>query len=155
MPVCDEGWRGRGNGASVLRIVPYSALHFSAYESYRQALADFFSRQAGVPEAEFHVTPAVDLLAGSAAGATAVLVRAAGVVHGFSPLVYRQPAQTPALPPDLNRAPCPAQITWTSLIPKPSHRSPTRWTWCARGWRMTWRAARRRCPQRLRRRARG
>ncbi|KAK9839505.1 hypothetical protein WJX81_006211 [Elliptochloris bilobata] len=71
-----EGIKGlfKGNGASVLRIVPYSALHFSAYESYRQALAGFFSRHAGVPEAEFHVTPAVDLLAGSAAGATAVLV---------------------------------------------------------------------------------
>lgn len=84
--MCDEGWRARGNGTSVLRIVPYSALHFSAYESYRQALAEMFSRQAGVPEAEFHVTPAVDLLAGSAAGATAVLVRAAGAVHVFHAL---------------------------------------------------------------------
>ena len=28
----------RGNGASVLRIVPYAALHFTAYERYRSAL---------------------------------------------------------------------------------------------------------------------
>ncbi len=28
----------RGNGASVLRIVPYAALHFAAYERYRRAL---------------------------------------------------------------------------------------------------------------------
>jgi len=66
----------RGNGASVLRIVPYSALHFSAYESYRQSLARVFARHAGVAEDAYHVVPAVDLLAGSAAGATAVLARA-------------------------------------------------------------------------------
>ena len=144
--MCDEGWRGRGNGASVLRIVPYSALHFSAYESYRQALAEMFSRQAGVPEAEFHVTPAVDLLAGSAAGATAVLVRAAGAVHAFSSSAYRQPAcalhrhQRSQQAPAERRGPC---------------RSPTRWTWCARGWRMTWRAARRRSRHHQQRRARG
>ena len=117
--MCDEGWRGRGNGASVLRIVPYSALHFSAYESYRQALAEMFSRQAGVPEAEFHVTPAVDLLAGSAAGATAVLVRAAGAVHVFLALGLQATcmrslplAQTPALPTGSSRAPWPAQVTY-------------------------------------------
>ena len=28
----------RGNGASVLRIVPYAALNFTAYERYRSAL---------------------------------------------------------------------------------------------------------------------
>jgi hypothetical protein len=35
-----EGLRGlfKGNGASVLRIVPYSALHFGAYEQYREWL---------------------------------------------------------------------------------------------------------------------
>lgn len=60
----------------MLRIVPYSALHFSAYESYRKTLAGVVARHAGVPEAEYHVTPGIDLLAGSAAGATAVLVRA-------------------------------------------------------------------------------
>jgi len=52
----------------VLRIVPYSALHFSAYESYRQSLARMFARHAGVAEEAYHVVPAVDLLAGSAAG---------------------------------------------------------------------------------------
>lgn len=32
--VASEGVRGlwKGNGASVLRVVPYAALHFSAYE---------------------------------------------------------------------------------------------------------------------------
>ncbi|MEW5319738.1 MAG: hypothetical protein WDW38_010872 [Sanguina aurantia] len=39
-----EGVRGlfRGNGASVLRIVPYAAIHFSAYEYYRRYLLDTF-----------------------------------------------------------------------------------------------------------------
>ena len=74
----------RGNGASVLRIVPYSALHFSAYESYRKTLAGVVARHAGVPEAEYHVTPGIDLLAGSAAGATAVLVRADRTMKRFS-----------------------------------------------------------------------
>lgn len=32
----------RGNGASVLRIVPYAAIHFSAYEYYRRYLLDTF-----------------------------------------------------------------------------------------------------------------
>ncbi len=47
----------------MLRIVPYSALHFSAYESYRQSLARMFARHAGVAEEAYHVVPAVDLLA--------------------------------------------------------------------------------------------
>ncbi|KXZ49123.1 hypothetical protein GPECTOR_23g52 [Gonium pectorale] len=37
-----EGLPGlfRGNGASCLRIVPYAAIHFSAYEAYRRLLAE-------------------------------------------------------------------------------------------------------------------
>lgn len=30
----------RGNGASVLRIVPYAAVHFTAYERFRELLLD-------------------------------------------------------------------------------------------------------------------
>lgn len=62
-----EGLRGlyKGNGASVLRIVPYAALHFSAYEQYRYWIID------GVPAAG--TGPIIDLVAGSLAGATAVL----------------------------------------------------------------------------------
>jgi hypothetical protein len=55
----------RGNGASVLRIVPYAALHFAAYEQYRHWIID------GVPAAG--TGPVVDLVAGSLAGGTAVL----------------------------------------------------------------------------------
>jgi hypothetical protein len=62
-----EGLRGlyKGNGASVLRIVPYAALHFAAYEQYRHWIID------GVPAAG--TGPVVDLVAGSLAGGTAVL----------------------------------------------------------------------------------
>jgi solute carrier family 25 protein 16 len=62
-----EGARGfyKGNGASVLRIVPYAALHFAAYEQYRHWIID------GYPAAG--TGPVVDLLAGSLAGGTAVL----------------------------------------------------------------------------------
>lgn len=55
----------RGNGASVLRIVPYAALHYMAYERYRcWILNNCPSLGTG---------PLVDLLAGSASGGTAVL----------------------------------------------------------------------------------
>jgi hypothetical protein len=55
----------RGNGASVLRIVPYAALHYMAYERYRcWILNNCPSLGTG---------PVVDLLAGSASGGTAVL----------------------------------------------------------------------------------
>ncbi|KAK9131232.1 hypothetical protein Sjap_011719 [Stephania japonica] len=63
----NEGIRGfyRGNGASVLRIVPYAALHFMTYEEYRcWILNNYPSLGSG---------PSIDLLAGSAAGGTAVL----------------------------------------------------------------------------------
>ena len=67
--------RGRGNGASVLRIVPYAALHFGAYEYYRELLANAAAASLGKRMEDFTVPPALDLVAGSAAGATAVLVR--------------------------------------------------------------------------------
>ncbi|KAL0394181.1 UNVERIFIED_CONTAM: Mitochondrial carrier protein CoAc1 [Sesamum latifolium] len=62
-----EGVAGfyKGNGASVLRIVPYAALHFMAYEQYRLWILDNYSALG--------TGPVVDLLAGSAAGGTAVL----------------------------------------------------------------------------------
>ncbi|XP_019196880.1 PREDICTED: graves disease carrier protein [Ipomoea nil] len=62
-----EGFIGyyKGNGASVLRIVPYAALHFMAYERYRIWILDNYS--------PLGTGPIVDLLAGSAAGGTAVL----------------------------------------------------------------------------------
>ncbi|KAH6790841.1 Mitochondrial substrate carrier family protein [Perilla frutescens var. frutescens] len=62
-----EGVAGfyKGNGASVLRIVPYAALHFMAYEQYRSWILDNHSALG--------TGPVVDLLAGSAAGGTAVL----------------------------------------------------------------------------------
>ena len=65
-----EGVRGlfRGNGASVLRIVPYAAIHFGAYEQYRAALAPHATL-----DAVGRVPAVVDLVAGAAAGATAVI----------------------------------------------------------------------------------
>ncbi|XBI18627.1 hypothetical protein VPH35_060353 [Triticum aestivum] len=55
----------KGNGASVLRIVPYAALHYMAYERYRcWILGNCPTLGTG---------PVVDLLAGSASGGTAVL----------------------------------------------------------------------------------
>jgi len=50
-----------------MRIIPYSALHFGAYEHYRARLVAATGATPGA------VPPSVDLLAGSAAGATAVL----------------------------------------------------------------------------------
>ncbi|CAA2981424.1 mitochondrial substrate carrier family P [Olea europaea subsp. europaea] len=55
----------KGNGASVLRIVPYAALHFMTYEQYRSWILSNYSTLG--------TGPVVDLLAGSAAGGTAVL----------------------------------------------------------------------------------
>ncbi|KAL3844249.1 hypothetical protein ACJIZ3_001652 [Penstemon smallii] len=62
-----EGVAGfyKGNGASVLRIVPYAALHFMTYEQYRSWILDNYSALG--------TGPVVDLLAGSVAGGTAVL----------------------------------------------------------------------------------
>ncbi|KAL5220739.1 hypothetical protein ABZP36_025452 [Zizania latifolia] len=63
-----EGIQGfyKGNGASVLRIVPYAALHYMTYEQYRCWILNNFAPSVGTG-------PVVDLLAGSAAGGTAVL----------------------------------------------------------------------------------
>ncbi|KZV23076.1 graves disease carrier protein [Dorcoceras hygrometricum] len=62
-----EGISGfyKGNGASVCRIVPYAALHFMTYEQYRSWLLDNYPT--------FGTGSIGDLLAGSAAGGTAVL----------------------------------------------------------------------------------
>ncbi|OIS97478.1 PREDICTED: mitochondrial substrate carrier family protein P [Nicotiana attenuata] len=55
----------KGNGASVLRIVPYAALHYMTYERYRGWILNNYSALG--------TGPVVDLLAGSASGGTAVL----------------------------------------------------------------------------------
>lgn len=61
----------RGNGASVLRVVPYAAFHFAAYEKLRALLAG----QLYGPDSEHHhIPPWLDLLAGSGAGGAAVLL---------------------------------------------------------------------------------
>ncbi|GMI97924.1 CoA Carrier 1 [Hibiscus trionum] len=62
-----EGVMGfyKGNGASVIRIIPYAALHFMTYEQYRGWMLDNCTF--------FGSGPIVDLLAGSASGGTAVL----------------------------------------------------------------------------------
>ncbi|QDZ22817.1 mitochondrial carrier protein [Chloropicon primus] len=72
--VTSEGVRGlwKGNGASVLRVVPYAALHFSAYERYRTWVLDIDSESLPRHVRSLGQTPAVDLVAGSMAGATAV-----------------------------------------------------------------------------------
>ncbi|GLT97251.1 hypothetical protein SLE2022_148240 [Rubroshorea leprosula] len=62
-----EGFLGfyKGNGASVLRIVPYAALHFMTYEQYRLWILNNYPALGS--------GSVVDLLAGSVAGGTAVL----------------------------------------------------------------------------------
>ena len=62
-----EGVRAfyKGNGASVLRIVPYNAVSFLAYEQYKDWILN------GCPT--IGTGPVVDLFAGSLAGGTAVM----------------------------------------------------------------------------------
>ncbi|XP_061374975.1 mitochondrial carrier protein CoAc1 [Gastrolobium bilobum] len=62
-----EGFLGlyKGNGASVIRIVPYAALHFMTYERYKSWILDNYPILGS--------GPSIDLLAGSAAGGTSVL----------------------------------------------------------------------------------
>jgi len=62
-----EGVKGfyKGNGASVIRIIPYAALHFMTYEQYRSWILDNYPVLGSGPH--------IDLLAGSASGGTAVL----------------------------------------------------------------------------------
>ncbi|XP_048228046.1 mitochondrial carrier protein CoAc1 isoform X2 [Ricinus communis] len=55
----------KGNGASVIRIVPYAALHFMTYEQYRSWILNNCPALGS--------GPVIDLLAGSVAGGTAVL----------------------------------------------------------------------------------
>ncbi|XP_010527853.1 PREDICTED: graves disease carrier protein [Tarenaya hassleriana] len=55
----------KGNGASVIRIIPYAALHYMTYEQYRNWILE-----KNIPLGS---GPIVDLVAGSAAGGTAVL----------------------------------------------------------------------------------
>ena len=72
----------RGNGASVLRIMPYAAIHYGAYEHYRAALLSAADRTGATqwltsPATAHHavrVSPIVDLLAGSGAGESAALL---------------------------------------------------------------------------------
>ena len=76
----------------MLRIIPYAALHFSAYESYRELLVKAAAAAAQKPLSEFVVPPYLDLIAGSAAGATAVLVRgfsAPALLHGNASCWHR------------------------------------------------------------------
>ena len=80
----------RGNGASVLRIIPYAALHFSAYESYREVLVNAAAAAAHKPLSQFVVPPYLDLIAGSAAGATAVLVRMSPPALLHAPVSFRR-----------------------------------------------------------------
>ncbi|KAF3948109.1 hypothetical protein CMV_025848, partial [Castanea mollissima] len=62
-----EGFQGfyKGNGASVIRIIPYTALHFMTYEQYRCWILNNCSALG--------TGPLIDLLVGSAARGTAVL----------------------------------------------------------------------------------
>ncbi|KAK7283192.1 hypothetical protein RIF29_12563 [Crotalaria pallida] len=62
-----EGFLGlyKGNGASVIRIIPYAALHFMTYERYKSWILNNYPALG--------TGPFIDLLAGSAAGGTSVL----------------------------------------------------------------------------------
>ncbi|KAH7091186.1 mitochondrial carrier domain-containing protein [Paraphoma chrysanthemicola] len=61
----EEGWRGfmAGNGTNCIRIVPYSAVQFSAYNVYKR----FFEREPGAPLDAYQ-----RLLCGGLAGITSV-----------------------------------------------------------------------------------
>ena len=55
----------------MLRVVPYAAFHFTAYEKFRGLLA---KQLYGSETRHHHIPPWLDLLAGSAAGGAAVLL---------------------------------------------------------------------------------
>ena len=56
------------------RIIPYAAFNFYAYEQYRSTITRVLSRHVvTLPNGTTRVPPWMDLIAGSAAGATAVL----------------------------------------------------------------------------------
>jgi hypothetical protein len=65
-----EGPRGllRGNSASVARIMPYSAVHFGAFEYYRRGIMKFEEMHG------WQLPSVADGVAGSAAGLTAVVL---------------------------------------------------------------------------------
>ena len=67
-----EGVKGlfKGNGASVLRIIPYSAIHFGLYEHFRRSFVGMVYGNR-VPDS---ISTLIDLLAGSCSGATAVIL---------------------------------------------------------------------------------
>lgn len=71
-----EGVKGlfKGNGASTLRIIPYSAIHFGLYEQYRRQFVKARYGHEDDARIPIHISPIIDLLAGSASGATAVLI---------------------------------------------------------------------------------
>lgn len=54
-----------GNGASVIRIVPYAALHFTTYERYKSWILNHYP--------VLGTGPSIDLSVGSAAGGTSVM----------------------------------------------------------------------------------
>lgn len=64
----------RGNGAGVLRIIPYSALHFHAYEINRRFLLESTLFQASTYKVFSSASSLVDFVAGAGAGAVAVSV---------------------------------------------------------------------------------
>jgi len=63
----DEGWRGyfKGNGTNIVRIVPYSAAQFAAFEHFKRVL---------IKEGENDLTPLNRLNAGALAGIVSVVV---------------------------------------------------------------------------------
>ncbi|GMH44309.1 hypothetical protein BSKO_12243 [Bryopsis sp. KO-2023] len=71
-----EGFLGlyKGNGASVVRIIPYSALHFHAYEINRRFLVESPPLLSLLGTNSSAPSTLVDLFAGAGAGATAVMV---------------------------------------------------------------------------------
>eukprot|EP01119_Soliformovum_irregulare_P018215 TRINITY_DN5538_c0_g2_i2.p1 TRINITY_DN5538_c0_g2~~TRINITY_DN5538_c0_g2_i2.p1 ORF type:complete len:252 (-),score=43.37 TRINITY_DN5538_c0_g2_i2:857-1612(-) len=62
----EEGMSGmfKGNGTNVIRIFPYSAVQFAAYEKYKKLL---------IPEGQSDLTPITRLIAGACAGVTSVV----------------------------------------------------------------------------------
>lgn len=61
----EEGWRGfmRGNGTNVIRMIPYSASQFAAYEQFKSALMEQGKQELNTPRR---------LLAGALAGTVSV-----------------------------------------------------------------------------------
>lgn len=64
-----EGLKGffKGNGTNVIRIAPYSAIQFMAYEKYKRHFLDMGDNTTG------HLTAIQNLIAGGMAGVTSLL----------------------------------------------------------------------------------